>query len=246
MSSDNHPLFLGFYNFLYRPKKNSLAYFLDKLSRDSDSFFVVQVGANDGITHDPIHKFIKRDRWHGVLLEPQKSVFQEFLFPLYLKQSGIRTINAALGKKDGEATLFGIAFSNARWATGLASFDRGVVEKSFASGHVARQAKKQGIDIPIDETKWICEEKVPVVSVETLVELYDIEEIDLLQIDTEGFDFEIIKMFDFQKLKPANISYEHMHFSDEVKSECEKYLYSFGYHLMTLGGNTLALSRKLE
>ncbi|MBK8501273.1 MAG: FkbM family methyltransferase [Saprospiraceae bacterium] len=245
MSSDNHPLFLGFYNLLYRPKKDSLAYFLDKLSRESDTFFVVQIGANDGITHDPIHKFIKRDRWHGVLLEPQKLVFQNFLFPLYQKQTGIHTINAALGKNDGEATLYGIAFSNARWATGLASFDRSVIEKSFASGHVARQAKKQGIDIPIDETKWICEEKVRVVSVKTLIETYQIKKIDLLQIDTEGFDFEIIKMFDFTSIRPSSISYEHMHFSEQQKSECEKYLFSFGYQFISLGGNTLAISSKV-
>ena len=172
--------------------------------------------------------------------------FSKISFSAVPKAIWYSTINAALGKNDGEASLFGIAFSNARWATGLASFDRGVVEKSFASGHVARQAKKQGIDIPIDETKWICEEKVPVVSVETLIETYQIEKIDLLQIDTEGFDFEIIKMFDFTEIRPASISYEHMHFSEQEKSECEKYLFSFGYQLITLGGNTLAISRKVE
>ena len=66
MSASNNPLFIGFYRNFYNPKKGSLSDFLSQYSKSKPgNFTVVQIGANDGITHDPIHKFIKRDDWKG-------------------------------------------------------------------------------------------------------------------------------------------------------------------------------------
>ncbi|MCB0686705.1 MAG: FkbM family methyltransferase [Saprospiraceae bacterium] len=242
LSSTNHPLYLGFYKYLFRPKSGSLAFYLDQLSRDKDNFFVLQIGANDGMTHDPIHKFIKRDRWKGVLLEPQEPVFRKFLSPLYQNQQGITVLNAALGVEDGEANLYCIGFSDRRWASGLASFDRSVVEKAFESGHVARQTQKENETIPNDADKWIVPVKVPVLSVSTLIHKYAIDHIDLLQIDTEGYDYEIIRLFDFDQLRPMAISYENMHLSPADKESCEAYLQQKNYRLMHFGGNTLAVN----
>lgn len=70
LSADNNPLFTGYYKYLFFPKKNTLNDFLNQYSLSQPDFTVIQVGANDGITHDPIHKFIKRDQWRGVFLEP--------------------------------------------------------------------------------------------------------------------------------------------------------------------------------
>ena len=41
------------------------------------SFFFIQVGANDGITVDPIHKYIIEYHWNGILIEPQPGVFDQ-------------------------------------------------------------------------------------------------------------------------------------------------------------------------
>ena len=79
LSSENNPLFIGYYKYLYRPKKGSLEEFLNEYSKSKiDGLTVIQIGANDGITHDPIHKFIKRDKWNGVLLEPQPYVYEHY------------------------------------------------------------------------------------------------------------------------------------------------------------------------
>ena len=87
LSTNNSPLFIGFYKYFYRPSKGSLNDFLNQYSLSKqDSFTVIQAGANDGITHDPIHKFIKRDHWKGVLLEPQAYVFNKSLTKIYKKK----------------------------------------------------------------------------------------------------------------------------------------------------------------
>lgn len=245
LSANNNVLFIAFYKYFYQPSKGSLSHFLDVYSRQNKPIFIVQIGANDGISHDPVHKFIKRDNCEGVLLEPQKDVFERFLTYLYRKNKGIKLVNAALGYEDGTSTLYKISFSQARWATGLATFNRSVLEKAFHSGHVAKQARKENVSVPASIDEGIAEEKIEVISSKTLIQRFDIKKIDLLQVDTEGFDFEIIKMFDMQIIKPRAIIYENSHLTTEVKEECRQHLHDHGYAVKNYGGNTLAVQQPL-
>lgn len=55
LSASNHPIFSFYYSHLYNPKKGSLAEFISEYSRSKEgNFHVIQIGANDGITNDPI------------------------------------------------------------------------------------------------------------------------------------------------------------------------------------------------
>ena len=246
LSASNNPLYLYFYKYVYRPKSNSISSFLDTYSRETDQFSVIQIGANDGITHDPIHKFIKRDQWTGVLLEPQKYVFERFLKHIYRLDHGITTLNAALGYEDELGKIYKIGFSNARWATGLTSFNREVLERAFESGHVQRQLKKEGQVLPQDKATYIIEEEIEIISTETLIQRYDVQQIDLLQIDTEGFDYEVIKMFNLDVNTPNAIIYENIHLSSDDKRASIHYLRDRGYEVRHFGGNTLAVQRESQ
>jgi len=241
LSAGNNPLFICYYRYLYRPPAGTIEEFTDIFSRNRKNVFVVQIGANDGINNDPIHKFIKRDHWSGVLLEPQKYVFEKFLQPLYRKTKGIITLNAALDRADGFKPVYKISLSNSRWATGLTSFNREVVERAVKSGYVARQAMKDGCKMPENPKDCIAEEKVECISSESLIIKYGIHKIDWLQIDTEGYDFEIIKMFRIDRYRPEVIIYENLHLSDEQKKECRKFLESHSYLTKDYGANTLAM-----
>jgi FkbM family methyltransferase len=59
--------------------------------------------------------------------------------------------------------------------------------------------------------KLIQEIDIPTLSMNDLLEKYKVKKIDLLQIDTEGYDFEILQTFDFNKISPTIIIYEHQH-----------------------------------
>ncbi|NJK82701.1 MAG: FkbM family methyltransferase [Saprospiraceae bacterium] len=242
-SANNSIIFYLFYRFFYRPKKGTLAELLDVYSKSiPPPLMVVQVGANDGITHDPIHKFIKRDHWNGVLLEPQKEVFPT-LARVYHKNKGITVLNAALDKADGEKAIYKIGFSTARWATGLTTFDKATLEKAFASGYVARKAAEEGVSVPQEVAERIKCECVQLISPATLLHCYALKKIDLLQIDTEGYDFEIIKMLDFAIIKPELIIFESKHLSTAAKTACFDYLKANGYQLKTFGANTASLQK---
>lgn len=242
LSSGNSLLYKGIYRYFYSPSKDSISFIVNRYSLEKGSgFTVIQIGANDGLINDPINKFIKRDSWNGVLLEPQSFVFNNYLSKVYKKDRGITLLNAALGEKDGSAVLYKIGFCNDRWAHGLASFNREILEKSVKSGYARRKAIKEGIEIPEEEEKLISEEEVTVLSPSTLMKENNINNIDLLQIDTEGFDFEVIKMFDIAKTRPSLISFESLHLSKNDYHTCISHLNNNGYLTKTIDANTIAM-----
>lgn len=246
MSAGNNFLFTSFYRYLYRPGRNSIDEFTSLFSKSRNNLAVVQIGANDGINNDPIHKFIKRDHWRGVLLEPQKYVYKKYLEPLYRNTPGINVLNAALDINDGNKPIYKISVSNSRWATGLTSFNRAVLEEAVRSGYVQRQALKEGVNLPENENGCIEEESVECISTDSLIKKFSLDRIDWLQIDTEGFDFEIIKMFNIAVTKPEVIVYENIHFSDDLRKECINYLMQNGYITRNYGPNTLAMRLPAE
>jgi FkbM family methyltransferase len=241
MSAGNNFIFTAFYRYLFKPKKDTIDEFTSLFSKNRNNLTVVQVGANDGINNDPIHKFIKRDHWCGVLLEPQKYVYKKYLEPLYKNTPGINVLNAALDTNDGHKPIYKISVSNSRWATGLTSFNRAVLEEAVRSGYVERQAAKEGAGLPLNKDECIIEESVECISTASLLRKFSLKKIDWLQIDTEGFDFEIIKMFNIASTKPEVIVYENIHFSDELRNECNEYLKQNGYITRNYGPNTLAM-----
>lgn len=247
MSANNNPLFTGYYKLFFKPKAGTLNALLDQYSKHiGEKFTVIQIGANDGITHDPIHKFIKRDRWNGVLLEPQKYVFDKYLSCIYKKHDNIHILNAAVGYEDGVQPMYKIGFSNERWATGLATFDKATLEKAFTSGHVERKCTKEKIEIPQDPNEQIIEERVKVRCADSVITEFNIDHIDLLMIDTEGFDLEVIKMFHIEKTKPGMIIFESSHLSDSDIKEAEEMLSHNGYDFRKDGPNMVAIKKELN
>lgn len=241
LSARNSPLFTGFYTYFYTPRPNTLAEFIDYFSKQTPRVRVVQVGANDGFNKDPIHRFIKRDKWQGVLLEPQPKVYEEFLTKLHRNTDGIYTVNAALDYTNGSRPLYKIAQSESRWATGLSTFSREALEKNIEAGHIAVKLKQEGKTPPERTEDYIAEVQVPCITAETLLRKYAIKQLDWLQIDTEGFDYEIIKMFNIPETRPKVIVYENHHLSEKDKQECAAFLQGEGYRLRVYGGDTVAM-----
>lgn len=242
LSANENPLFMAYYRYIYQPKQGSLAEFLSVYSLSKKGkFTVIQIGANDGITNDPIHKFIKRDRWRGVLLEPQSEVFNLYLKKIYQKNEGLTPICAGIGEEDGFQTLYKIAFSNQRWATGLASFSKEKVEELFENGIVEKNCRQFGITIPKNIEERITGEEVEIISPQTLLKRFKISSIDLLQIDAEGFDLEVIRIFNVPKTLPKALIFENVNHSKEALESSYQQLKALGYKLKEFGRDTLAV-----
>jgi FkbM family methyltransferase len=188
--------------------------------------FVVQIGAFDGQTGDPIHRWIKRYGWGGVLVEPQARYF-EMLRATYAGCPRVELRNVALADRGGRRMLYHVpedAPGVPAWVGQLASFDRATI--------VAHRHLVPNIDDLIEATAVECV---------TFEELLDgVERVDLLQIDAEGYDAELVRMFDFERWRPSIVNFESAHLSHDDHDAAMRRLVAHGYGLSQTGFDTIA------
>ena len=86
--------------------------------------------------------------------------------------------------------------------------------------------------------------EVPGLSVQSLLGKHDITKIDLLQIDTQGFDCQIVKQFLSSPVRPTVINFEHYHTGPDDLQTCYRLLVDNGYRLAPLEIDTVAYREK--
>ncbi|MFY9938401.1 MAG: FkbM family methyltransferase [Silvibacterium sp.] len=192
--------------------------------------FFMQVGANDGKSGDAIYPLVKKHSLRGVLIEPQHDIFDRLKSNYAAFGSSEFTfVNAAIGAADGNIPFYRIRPGETRgpnWLHMIASFDKGVLMK-----HADR--------IP-DLESMIKVEDIRCVTFETLFKETGVKHVDLLQIDAEGFDAEVVRLFDVPARKPAIIRFEHKHLSGPDYGNCLNMLANQGYYLTICGQDTIA------
>lgn len=198
----------------------------DLLAREARPFFV-QIGGFDGVTCDPLNAAIKSRRLPGIIVEPQAWAFQS-LQKTYADCPDVTLVRAALAAKDGEATLHKIRddLDVPGPLRGLASFDREVVLRH----------RKQWPNLEA----CLGTETVPAVTFAALFARRKVERVDILQIDTEGFDFEVLKLFDVATHRPRLIQFEHKHLSRRDLDGALAILLRSGYQVHVGSVDTVA------
>jgi hypothetical protein len=157
-----------------------------------------------------------------------------------MKRPEILMVNAALDKTDGTTTLYKYTVSLERWATGMASFNRQVLEDKIKDGTILKKALKQGVKLPDNKDDWIVGQEIATISPETLMGKFGNEGFKLLAIDTEGFDYEILKMLDLNRISPEVIIYEEVNLNADTARECRSYLQEYGYSCRSIEKDVLA------
>lgn len=237
--SNNFAGLMWYYQQVWTPKVGSLDAFLeDYFKNQGDDVFFMQVGGNDGFQNDPICKFVKRHRWQGITIEPQKKAFQS-LKAIY-KNDKVTPINAAIDAKNDTRKLYKVAFTDARWASGISSFLKKHLEDKIKDGYIEGKAKKSGIPLPKNQADWITYDEIDCLTFDSIFDTQTVSKIDLLQIDTEGFDFEIIKLFNFDRILPQVIIFESENLSTTDLADCKALLSAKGYQFKNFVGDTLA------
>ena len=218
---------------------NLLKLLVDYLPVKGQDFFVVQIGANDGISNDPIYPLIKDRGWSGVLLEPIPSAFKK-LSQTYSQIPNVKLENCAIANQDGQITMYRVKEDNILSKSKyvplqeLASSDRNVLLKTL------KDLKKRKRVVP-NIAEFIETIDVPAKTIKSLLFSYNIKQINLLQVDTEGFDYEIIKMIFESGVMPDIINFESCHLSPKDKNECGFLLASKGYAYLTIHRDTIAI-----
>jgi len=188
-------------------------YILNKPAAEPFSF--IQIGAFDGIECDPLRKYLLKYNWQGVLMEPQPKPFGK-LKKEYEGRPGLNVLNAAISKTSGQTALFILEGDDLpEWSKGMASFDKHNILK--------HDYLFPGIE------KYIRKIEIETISFEEIFKMNSLQRLDLLQVDTEGFDAEIIFMFPFNKLKPSIIHFESKHIKKPNLEKLLDFLIENGY-----------------
>lgn len=87
--------------------------------------------------------------------------------------------------------------------------------------------------------------EVPCLTFESLCQKHAVERIDLVHIDTEGYDFEVIKLIDLDRWRPKVLLFEHKHLSPTEHSACVEHLEANGFALVADATDTLCVRRAL-
>jgi FkbM family methyltransferase len=191
----------------------------------------VQVGANDGIGHDLLKEEITARRWKGVLVEPVPYVFER-LRRNHGQNPRLILDNVAIADADGSRDLYYLADAEPGaqlpdWYDKLGSFHREVITKHAPA-------------IP-DFERRLQVAPVRCVTFDTLCRTHSLTSLDLVQIDTEGHDFEIIKQIDLERLRPRLLVYEHFHLDPATHAECTEHLVRHGYEELSDIVNSICL-----
>jgi FkbM family methyltransferase len=146
---------------------------------------LIQIGANDGISHDHVHNIIKKFKLESLLLEPIKKYFLN-LQNNYSNYDNVRFENSALSTNNEILFLYKV---NPNYFNKYGTLSGGI--SSFYKEHLVKHGIKK---------KHIIQEKVNQISFDELLKKYSISSFDLLLIDTEGYDCHIVNDF-FLKIK---------------------------------------------
>ena len=194
---------------------------------------IIQIGANDGKSDDFLRSSINIDT-NLLLVEPIKSAFDE-LEKNYSGYKNVKFINKAIDVVTGKKNIFSVnpkyynfyekkyKSKDVSWLTVLASFHREHLEyHGIKSNH-------------IQSTEIDC------INFKELIEQNDFQKLDLLVVDTEGYDDVLITNFiQNTDIRPI-IILEWIHIKKNKAEELIELLKSNNYKFLKLNKDLICI-----
>ncbi|MGI9457270.1 MAG: FkbM family methyltransferase [Aeoliella sp.] len=180
----------------------------DRLVRQHSLTFV-QVGAFDGQSDDDLTSLLDFEHVRGVLVEPQPEPFEK-LQKRFAGHENLQLVNAAIARDADERPLY----SPRCGASRLASFDR-------------QNLIRHGVD-----SAEIVSKQVRCLPLEKLLEQAGFDQLDVLQIDAEGYDLEVLATLDLDRWRPTVIRLEYRHLPPREVDDCLRRLSARGYRFL--------------
>ena len=172
---------------------------------EMEKFDLVLIGAHNG---SGLEELILEQKNKVLLIEPVNYNLQS-LKNRFKNINNIFFENVGVSDEKKQIKFYYVKESSVKklgkdWGSGIGSF-----KKKHLLDHHRKRFKI--IDSDIEEVD------VKIVVFNDLVEKYNISEIEYLFIDTEGYDYQIIKSIDFNKIKINKVKFEYKHLDDTFK-----------------------------
>jgi FkbM family methyltransferase len=205
--------------------------------KDYEDIFVLKIGANDGVTNDPLASLLLSDaRYRGLLVEPIP-MYAAMLRANYGRCGRFIIEQAAVAASSGTANMYyvderALKLTEAAPPNCLRQF------ASLDQLHVLKHLAP--------EMQWaVTGTPVECVAVNALLSRNNVQKIDLLHIDAEGFDYVILRQFDFSALRPRVVLFEHKHLSNPDRWAAKTMMGLAGYKVKEMENDFFCLSRAM-
>ncbi|HEY0066445.1 MAG TPA: FkbM family methyltransferase [Flavisolibacter sp.] len=180
------------------------------------NFVLIQVGANDGVSNDFLFEFLKERKPSGIAIEPLRDLYERLVLN-YAAFPKVSPVNKAVHAEQKKVTLYRVDPSRLNelpaWASGIGSLDPAHHKKSGTS------------------TEHIISEEAGADHLMRIVESHPLPApADLLQIDVEGYDLEVLKQVDFNRLRPKIIRMEYINLPLQGVEEAIGLMKGQGYY----------------
>lgn len=181
----------------------------------------IQVGANDGVYGDPLRSYVQRFGWRGILVEPQPDVFARLVENYRDQADQLIFENVAISPVDREVSLYRVP--------GLTAVAGQKMQDSLTVTSMHAQVVADQGGVRASELERVV---VPAMRLDDLIARHQMANLDLLQIDCEGYDGEVLKSIDLNLHRPRLIQFEHGHMKRVDLDGLEQRLASHGYRLL--------------
>jgi FkbM family methyltransferase len=206
---------------------------LSLVRRCTNPVYFVNIGANDGLSGDPLREFIVRCGWHGLLVEPVPHVFER-LARAYRGRTGVTCVNAAISETTGERPFWYLRRNDVLppGYDQVGSFDKDQVM-------VHDKGEFPGLEPYLESRSVTC------LTLRDLLARHGAPNVDVYLIDAEGYDARIVSQIGLDTHRPLVIIYEHQHLSPAERQLTRQHLANAGYDVREVSGNTVAVSPSL-
>jgi FkbM family methyltransferase len=203
---------------------------LHALERDSDAVTLIQVGACEASVGDPLGWFLRAAGWRGVLVEPVP-----YLFERVRRNAGglpgVKLENSAIAAEVGERTFY--------FLEPCADDPRPDLHKTI--GSFLRENLERHAEYIADFEERVIEKPLPCLPLSAVCTKHDVDRLDLLFCDAEGYDYEVLKTLDWERTPPRLVVWEHQHLSESDAGAARRLLEAHGYDVHALSKDSVAL-----
>jgi hypothetical protein len=196
---------------------------------------IIQIGANDGMIHDPLYNYLKAHDFPALFVEPLGGKLDR-VRSLYAARDSCRFAEVAISDQPGEAPIytFPTGAGLPEWTGGVASLDRNVL---LSHAHLLGMSQGKLATI-------LSSHPVKLIPVSTLLEQFpEFLGADLVQIDAEGHDDRIVESLLNSPCRPTFINFEHRHLPLARQDRVRERLAGEGYSFLVSDMDTLSWRR---
>src|SRR5262249_15785601 len=204
---------------------------LKRYANRKQSVFFVQIGSNDAEFGDPIKSYVKARNWRGIMIEPVPYIFERLR--RNYESERIQIMCCAVTGQPGQHAFYSVKQDKdpdlPRWYDQLGSFRKDIILKHS--------------DLIPDLENRIQKINVRCQTYDQLLRELPVKKVDLLHVDTEGYDYIIIRQVNLERSGPEFVIFEHRHMSASERRELLQVFRKCNYRCLVGTNDVVCIQR---